>query len=1152
MTGDEHLEGNGGHVSLKVFVCQVFLTAAIITPLAAQSYQGGVRGRFTDPAGSAVAGVKVSIVDEATNVSRNTVTNDAGEYVFSGLNPATYTIHAEAPGFKRLERKGVLVATQEFLTVDVRLELGAVSESVIVTEEVPLIETSNASTGQVIDRQKLADLPNSGRSPFMMAMIVPGVVPAGNPTFNRMQDQLGSSAVSLAGGPVRGNNYLLDGVPISDMLNRAIMIPTIETVQEVKIQVKTYDAEIGRTGGGIYNTLLKSGSNDVHGSAFGYLRQADWSANDFFRNRNGVARPDNNWKNYGFSIGGPVWLPKIYKGKDRTFFWVAGEAYRQRTADSQDHAAPTLAERTGDFSKSFNRDGTLKVIVDPFTKVPFPENKIPQELINKVGLNIASYFPLPSRPTAFFGANNYLGATLRPDRADQLTFKGDHSFTSWWRANASYLHYGSKEPSSAFFGPASFEAWFLKRKVDATQINNIFTPNATTVVSIRYGFNRFPNVRDAFSQGFNLAGLGLPASYVSAVQYPKFPRIVDQTFASLGPLTETINAVWHSKNLLGGVSKYMGRHSLKTGFDYRVINADFINYLDSAGVFTFDSSFSGSDLSNLLLGYPTSGSIPQVVKLETFVRYYAAYFHDDFRVSRKLTLNLGLRYEYETGLAERHNRITVGFDRDVVNPISGPAGVQARGGLLYAGVNGNRTTQGDPSSTKFSPRIGVAWQMNEKTTIRGGYGLFWAPPRNNVDANHLGAVGFVQNTAYVASTDGGRTPAGTLSNPFPAGILQPAGSSQGLLTGIGQNISFVDQHRRSGRVHQFSIDVQRQLPLGMALTAAYIASRSSHLGPGGTQEGPLNINQLPPDKLSLGAALLSPVTNPFFGKGGTGVIGSATVPQNQLLRPFPEFGAVTLYQSDFNHARYDSMVIKAEKRFAAGFTFLASYTFSNNMDAAWGEQNFYVNQRVPLTSYTPQNAYDLEAEYGLAVNNAPHRYILTATYELPFGRGRRYGNQNRVVDFAAGGWQFNVISIYQSGFPTAVLQNQNSNAPIGAGIQRPNLTGTAPDTTGSFGRRMDNWFNPAAFSTAPQFTYGNAPRTLEYRGPGQANWDLSLFKTFSIVERFKAQFRAESINLLNTPVFENPNSNFGNANFGRITRQANFPRFVQFGLRFIW
>lgn len=288
-----------------------------------QSYYGGLRGSVVDSAGAVMASVKVTLVDEATNVPRSVLSNEAGEFVFPSVNPATYSIVAEAQGFKRLERKGITIATQQFVTLDLKMELGQVTESVLVTEEAPLLESSNASTGQVVDRQKLLDLPNLGRNPFMMAKIAPNVVQVGDPRFNRMQDQSGSSQISIAGGPVRGNNYLLDGVPITDGNNRAIIIPSVEAVGEVKIQANTYDAEMGRTGGGVFNAYLKSGSNDVHGSAFGYMREGGWLANDFFNNRNGVARPNTPFRNYGASFGGPVVLPKIYDGKNRTFFWLS-------------------------------------------------------------------------------------------------------------------------------------------------------------------------------------------------------------------------------------------------------------------------------------------------------------------------------------------------------------------------------------------------------------------------------------------------------------------------------------------------------------------------------------------------------------------------------------------------------------------------------------------------------------------------------------------------------------------------------------------------------------------------------------------------------------------------------------------------------------
>jgi hypothetical protein len=354
---------DGYSVRLAAFAACAALSTAMLW---SQSYQGGIRGRVIDSTGAAIANAKVTATEAATGVSRATLSNNIGEYVFNALNPADYRIVAESPGFKIVERPAT-VQTQTFLTLDLTLEIGNVTESVLVTEEAPLIESSNASTGQVVDRQKLIDLPNLGRNPFMMSKIAQNVVPVGNPVYNRMQDQSGSSQISIAGGPVRGNNYLLDGVPITDSVNRAVIIPTIESVQEVKIQANTYDAEMGRTGGGVFNTYLKSGSNDLHGSGFGYIRETEWTANQFFNNRNGLPRQEQPFRNYGGSLGGPIRIPKLYDGRNKTFFWVGAEAYRQTSALASEFAVPTALERNGDFSQSLGRTGGAVTIFDPLT-----------------------------------------------------------------------------------------------------------------------------------------------------------------------------------------------------------------------------------------------------------------------------------------------------------------------------------------------------------------------------------------------------------------------------------------------------------------------------------------------------------------------------------------------------------------------------------------------------------------------------------------------------------------------------------------------------------------------------------------------------------------------------------------------------------------
>jgi hypothetical protein len=587
----------------------------------AQSYRGGVRGSVKDGGGATIPGAKVSLVDVGTKVARSTFTNDLGEYVFNAVEPADYNIVVEYPGFKKLERSA-RIGTQEFLTVDIAMEVGEVTESVQVTEEVPLIETSNASTGQTVDRQKLVDLPNLGRNAFMMSKLTSNVVQIGNPLFNRMQDQSGSSQISIAGGPVRGNNYLVDGVPITDSVNRAIIIPTIESVEEVKIQANTYDAEMGRTGGGVFNTYMKAGSNEWHGSAFGYIRPRELSANNFFNNRSGQERPDTSWENFGASIGGAIFVPKFYDGRNKTFFWLGYEGYNQVSGLTSNFALPTIAERNGDFSSTISPvagAGQL-MIYDPettvigangtYSRTPFMNNTIPVARQSPIARAALATIPTPTSTASSFGGNNYVANATLVDTADQFTAKLDHQLFSWWRISGSYLWYHSLEPGEYWFNTVSSPGqWTLDRVVNATAINNLITPDPTTVISVRYGFNRFPNEDGQRSQGFNVASLGFPTSLVSQLQTAVFPAFNFQTLTSIAP-GGTGQTIFHSKNFLVGVSKFLGRHSVKFGFDYRRINNDGIAFSNMS--LSFDNSFtrashavnnaSGADIASMLLG----------------------------------------------------------------------------------------------------------------------------------------------------------------------------------------------------------------------------------------------------------------------------------------------------------------------------------------------------------------------------------------------------------------------------------------------------------------------------------------------------------------------------------------------------------------------
>ena len=1143
-------------MTAKTILCALLLTGAA----SSQSYLGGVRGTVLDGSGKSIGEVKVTLVDEAGGGQRATISAAEG-FSFSQVVPATYTLVAEAPGFKKFERKHVIVATQEIVSLDLKMEIGAVSESVQVTEEVPLVETSNASQGQVLDRQQLVDLPNLGRNPFMMSKLAQNVTPVGDPHYNRMEDQSGSSQISIAGGPVRGNNYLLDGIPITDAANRAIIIPTLEAVEQVKVQSNTYDAEMARTGGGMFNTYLKSGTNEWHGSLFGTMRQTSWAANNYFNNAAGIPLPPQPNRTFGASFGGPVIIPKVYNGKNRTFFWLAWEDYDDTQSNTSQFTTPTALERMGDFSQSRTSSGALNVIFDPqstvcagstCTRQPFAGNVIPNNRLNPVGLAIAATYVQPQTASAFYGAPNLTQAALLPARAAQKTAKLDHEVTKWWRASLSYLRYFSLEPGNKWFNTVSSpDQWLLQRRVDTTQFNNILTLSPTTVLTVRYGFNRFPNYGYQVSQGFNLASLGFDPSYVAAIASPTFPNVTMTSQYSLGT-NNNFYYVHHSKNFSSGLSKYQGRHNLKGGFDYRRIHDDGNDFANSAGAFTFNGVFTrstpltavsgtGADLADMLLGAPSAGTGYIPTKLYEYADYYGAYFQDDIRITKSLTVNVGLRWEREYGLQEKNNSMVVGFNTQTLNPLAANVtGILPKGVIEFAGVNGNSIHVMNPNMNKLAPRIGLAWQVAPKTTIRGGYGMYWAP--QFAIGTPYNPPGYTATSTYVGSNDGNATPAGSLTDPFPAGLARPTGSTLGDLTGIGQSLSIIDPNARSPRVQQFSVDVQRELPFGIAMEVAYVGSRSTHL----TQAtANININALNPALLSQGSSLTATVANPFYNKGGAGVIGAATVSQVQLLLPYPTFSAINLQFNDSSHARYDSLVAKAQKRMSMGFTMLSTLTWSRNHDASSGGAGNFLN----AGNNGPQNPYDMASEYSLANVDTPLRWSTGFTFELPFGKGKKFLTSSKALDYAVGGWSANAISVYQSGFPLQIAQSTNNNSVFGYASQRPNATGTSPVTSGSLESRLSNYINPAAFTTAPRGAFGNLARTLDMRGPGQANWDLSIFKSISITEKFKGQFRAEALNAFNTPMFAAPNTSFGSSSFGRITSQVNFSRMMQLGIR---
>ena len=624
----------------------------------------------------------------------------------------------------------------------------------------------------------------------------------------------------------------------------------------------------------------------------------------------------------------------------------------------------------------------------------------------------------------------------------------------WWNVTLSLMRQVTVAPGPNFFGTmASNQQWRLNRTSNATAINNQFIINPTTVVAVSYGFNRFPNVFYTTSEvaGFDPATLGFPESYVKGMMGHKFP-LITQTTVMAGDQLSNGNGSWntYTNNTVAAlISHSHGRHNLKGGFDFRKMLVQGYGYGDMSGSFNFNGTFSasspvapisgtGADMADLLLGYPSSGTTSIAQKLTDYSYYYALFIQDDFRVNSKLTLNLGLRWERETGLQEIENRLYVNFDKNATNPLAPAApALDPKGVIQFAGQGGTNTYVGDPNLNKFSPRIGFAYQINPQTVLRGGYGIIRAPQSS--PGSPLAPAGYTAVSPYIATVDGGATPANSLSNPYPNGLLQPIGTSQGALTGVGQNVGLWTPWSQSPWIQQYSLDLQHEFPYGIVVSAGYLGTRAKQLT-GSTAGLDLNQNVLDPSYFSLGTALNQPVPNPFYGQGGTGVIGTPTVPAYQLLLPFPTYGQVVFQSTDLNHSKYDSMVIRAQKRYAKGFMFNTMLTWARSFDLASAG-----NVQMPGPSGV-QNPFNVGAEYAASNWQAPVTWSLMSSYELPVGKNKHFQINNTALDYAFGGWQVNAIAAFRSGFPVAINQSVNRNAAYGYAGQRPNATGVNPET----------------------------------------------------------------------------------------------------------
>jgi hypothetical protein len=1143
------------------------LLAAYPTHLNAQSSQGGLRGVVKDAQGI-IPGVTVTMVNDGNGVSRDTVTNGVGEYSVPAIEPGTYSVKATVQGYKTFERKAVPVSVQQFVGLDITLEIGALEETITVTGESPLIDTMNASTGDVLDTKSLESIPTAGRSVFLMANLQPTVQTSGNAHWNRMQDQVGNSAMSMGGGPVRANNYLVDGFPVTDLQNRASTNPTIEAVQDVKVQIHTYDAEMGRTGGGVMNMAAKSGSNSFHGSGYTVFRPESLVQQLLIPKVLGQPNVPEYWRNGGGGVGGPIL-------KNKMFFWFAGEKYVDNQPQSSTFLVPTAAELAGNFN-GVTRSGAQVVIKDPLTGLPFPGNQIPANRLNPVGLKLASYLPTADTQVDN-GSSNFSMTDLLPNQANQFTTKIDHHFNDSTALTGFFLRQVTHEASTNYNPVNDFvgSSYQLDRVIKTFVLNNTYVLSSSTVLTLRAGYNKFDdnynlNDRNGTPLSFNVGTLGWPASLVGQMSdTQRFPSMTITGYKGSGWTARQANG-YYQYGANGTLSKLAGSHNAKVGGDYRIIGAQSLNYGTSTGTFSFTGTYSGNALADLLLGYPQSGNVPLNAQLDGFVRYYSGYAQDDWRVNGKLTVNYGIRLEHETGMIERNNQQTVNFDQTAVSPLNSqvtfldPITKQPRqlmGGLVFAGVNGAPIEQGNQPTIKAAPRVGAVFSFNDKTVLRGGWGLYYSPWNYPAaGTTGWGQIGY-SATTNVPQPSG--TPTVTMSNPFPNGLTQTSGNSLGLLTGTGGDVYFVDPNKGAPRVQQYSVDLQRELPGGMSVSVGYTGLTGTNLSWGGSGNALININQIDPKYQSQLTSTSTLVPNPFFGVAAAGstLSSRSTIEIGQLLRPYPQFLNVNMQQSTGARSQYHAGIVQLRKRVTGVWGGTFSYTYSRLNDNQFGESNYYSSAPGLQNNYTvvPGSPYyNPDQEYGLSLLDSPHKVVLAPTLMLPFGEGKRFLSDSRLGGALLGGWSVTPAVTLQAGFPLGVSQNITGTAFLYGGTQRPNIVpGQDFLVAGNITDRItantsDNlYYNKAAFAASALNSFGNAPRTLGIYSPWRNNVDLSVSKQVKTGGVTALNVRLEVLNMFNIVQWAAPASSaFGNSSFGQITSQANNMRMVQFTLRF--
>lgn len=1146
-------------------------------PIHAQEVRATLSGIVSDPTGAPVAGASATLTSVERNTTTATQTNELGNYVFSFVNPGSYTLTVERPGFKKYLRQSIVLAAQDRARADVTLEIGEITQSVTIEADVSQLQTETASRGQVISNQLISNLPTQGRNPFQIAWSMPGVTKTGDWRYLRSFDVGGTTGFSINGGKRGDNEVLIDGISNVRGSRSVIGVPSPESVQEFKVLTNTYDSQYGRTGGGIVTIVSKSGGNAFHGNLFEYFQAEELNANQSELNSAPPPRnkkPPMNINTFGFQLSGPVYIPKVLDGRNKLFWLLSYEGLRQRSADPGAVNFPLDQWRTGDFSTLLNAQGNPVAIYDPLTtdaagnRTPFAGNRIPGNRLDPVAAKVLSYYPSPNAPgTGPARVNNY----VYPSRwvADMNAWSGrmDYRIND---ANTVYFRY-SQNPFSEFRSLVWGGSNAAEPTGNAPLLRNgrNWTADWTKILSstmtfnLRAGLARWETTSgNSFGANYDPSLLGFSSALVSQLTRYQFPRFdFSDAYQSIGSGNSVVNSSpSDTYTLQPNINMVRGRHTVKFGAELRRYNDNTNNPGASSGVYSFGKNWtqaraqqgdavSGNEIATFLLGYPTGGFADRNIDPAYRNNYYALFLQDDWRVNSRLTLNFGLRWDYETPMVERYDRMLSAFLFDKASPIASQVqGLSVKGVPTFANVGGQPREAFMRDRNNFQPRVGAAYHLGNSWVVRGGYGLYYLGQNERGDA-----LGFSQRTNAIVSTDNNLTPAVNLTNAFanlPGGqLLTPVGSSRGDASFLGQSINVNYFDRPLPYTHQFSFDIQRELPGNMLAEIGYVGNITKKLP---VNAG--NLNAVPANLLGRRTAdgkidaawYTDKIANPMAGliPDNAGLNGSTT-PRQNLLYPFPQFSGVNVNNLPIGGQNYNGLQTRLTKRFSQGFTFIASYVFSKTLE----ELNLRNVQDLNLSDVSATKLEKRSAQE----TDVPHKFNFSGVYEIPVGRNKRFGSgMGRLADAFVGGWSLNWNLGLQSGwaidYPNAMQAQQGDARPTSAQRAQGYLF------------NVDLWKNPATgklVAAQEPYTLRNFPtRFSNVRVPGYKNLDASLSKQFAVTESIKLNFRGEMVNATNSPWFSrlaSNGTNVTNGNFGRMdVTQRNLPRFIKLVLNLTW